>query len=381
MKKVLIISLVLLFFTLLFLGVYNFAFKKDIAETLQETAQTSTENAANAFKKTVDWESEKIYSISEQPVMGPLFDKKNETIFFYSADDGTVWSVDPDGKGRKKISDTVLPNLKDVFWFSGGSKVLTKIEKDGRNYFYEYNHKEGSGADLKSGTDSVAWDYTGAKIFYKYYDEKTKKKSLNISNPDGSNWQHLADIEFKDVSIAPIPLTSTVSYWNSPDAFYETRLQTVSLVGGQPQTIFIGRFGADYLWSPDGTQALVSSLAEKEDKMVSLGILTAEGEYKELNIPTLVSKCVWSFDGRTVFYALPGGIPYDAVMPNDYQSKKFMTEDTFWKMDIATNQKERIVETKEIKDKYDSSNLFLSATQDALYFVNRIDRKLYKIEL
>ena len=78
---------------------------------------------------------------------------------------------------------------------------------------------------------------------------------------------------------------------------------------------------------------------------------------------------------------MPGGIPDSAAMPNDYQDNKFTTNDTFWKMDITTGKKDRVVESGETTGTFDSSNLFLSPTEDALYFTNKIDKKLYKIAL
>jgi hypothetical protein len=373
-KKIFIISLGFLGITLIFLGVYNFAFKKN-TPVVQAPAENTTQ------KPAAQKVPPKITAISSQPVLSPIFDNKNEIIIYYSAKDGTAWSIKADGSGAKQISSTTLPGLVDAIWFSGGNKVLTKFEKGGQTYFYTYNYKEKRGTSLKKGIDVATWDYTGAKIFYKYYDEKTKKRSLNIANPDGSEWQSLTNITFRNISIAAVPLASVVSYWNLPDVSQETLLQTISLAGGQPQTILKGRFGADYLWSPDGKQALVSSLANIDSKMVTLGLVSLDGKYTELNIPTLVSKCVWSSDGKTFFYALPGGIPDGAIMPNDYQNKKFTTKDTFWKVDITTGQKSRLVETKDILSDYDSINLFLSPTQDALYFVNKIDGKLYRIAL
>jgi hypothetical protein len=251
----------------------------------------------------------------------------------------------------------------------------------GQLSFYEYDRQSKKGTLLKNGLDTVVWDNLGAKIFYKYYDAATKKRSLNTANPDGSNWQKLSDVDFRDMSIAPIPSTSAISYWNYPDASQESQLQIIGAIGGQSQTIFRGRYGGDYLWSPDGSQALVSSLGSKDNKMTTLGLVTIGGEYHDLNVPTVVSKCVWSSDGKTIYYALPGGIPDNATMPNDYQANKFTTDDTFWKMDVVTGQKERVIDAGDVSGKYDSSSLFLSATGDALYFINKIDGKLYKIAL
>jgi hypothetical protein len=378
MKKIFIISIALLGVTLFFLGVYNFAFKKN--DPVKTSPQTQTEDTTKTA--IVQKTPEKITAVSDRAVISPVFDKKNEAIIYYSAKDGTVWSIDPDGNTKNQISSTVLTGLKSVAWSYDRSKVLTKIEKTSQASFYEYDYQTKKGTLLKDGLDTVAWDNVGSKIIYKYYDVKTKKRSLNIANPDGSGWQNLVDsVPYREISIAPVPLTSLISYWNSSDASEETQLQTVGLIGGQPETILKGRFGADYLWSPDGKQALVSSLASKDSKMVTLGLVTLDGKYNDLNIPTTVSKCVWSFDGKTLYYALPGGVPDKAVMPNDYQDNKFNTEDTFWKMDIATGQKDRVIGTTEISGKYDSSNLFLSPTQGALYFVNKIDGKLYRIVL
>lgn len=380
MKKVLIISLVLLGITLFFLGVYNFVFKKSTPSSSEPIVQTDPEK--NEQEKIIQKKSEKIMPVSKQPVIGkPIFDKKNETITYYSAKDGTVWSVQADGSKESQIADTELAGLKNVFWANGGEKVITEFKKGNNSSFYFYNHKEKKGFPLKDGLDTIAWDSAGTKIFYKYYEASSNKRTLNISNPDGSEWQNLTELIDRDISIAQIPSTSLLSFWNAPKAQDKTYFKSVNMTGGEPTLILSNRFGADYLWAPNGKQALVSSLANSESKMVTLGLVTSEGSYTELNIPTLVSKCVWSFDSKMIYYALPGGIPTNSIMPDDYQNNKFTTEDTFWKINIETGKKERIIETSEITGEYDSSKLFLSANQGYLYFVNRIDEKIYLIRL
>ena len=368
--KKFILSAALLIIVLFFLGIYNFAFKKDSKTIVQPTPEPVVQKAP-----------EKITAISDQAVISPFFDKKTEIITYYSAKDGTVWQTDANGKNKQQIETVKLEGLKNVLWSPDHQKVLTTFEKSGQTSFYEYDRQNKKGTPLKNGIDIVAWDNLGEKIIYKYYDAAAKKRSLNMANPDGSGWKQLADIDLKKMSLESVPSSSVIAYWNYPDALQESQLQTIGAVGGQPQVIFKGRYGGDYLWSPDGTQALVSSLAIKGAKMTTLGLVAISGEYHDLNIPTIVSKCIWSSDGKTIYYALPGGIPDNAVMPNDYQDGKIATEDTFWKIDLATGQKKRLIDTSDISGKYDSSNLFLSATSNALYFVNKIDGKLYRIGL
>ncbi|KKQ53312.1 MAG: hypothetical protein US70_C0004G0029 [Parcubacteria group bacterium GW2011_GWD2_38_11] len=374
MKKIFIISAVLLVVVLIFLGIYNFAFKKEEPAIIQTTS-VETKNSIVPIKP------EKITSISDGAVIGPIVDKKTEEIKYYDALTGIVWKMDSDGAKKEQITTVKVLGLKNALWSADHNKVLTTIQKEEQNSFYFYDHQAQTGSLLKNGLDTVVWDNLGTKIFYKYFNSISKERTLNISNPDGSDWQKIADITAKNLNIAPVPSTSLISYWNSPNAIEETQLQVISITGGEAKTILSGKYGADYLWSPDGSKAIVSSLPNKDTKTVLLGVVTIDGKYQELNIPTLVSKCAWSLDNKTIYYALPGGIPAGVVMPNDYQENKFNTEDTFWKMDITTGEKERIIETADIKGKYDSSNMFLSATEDALYFVNKIDQKLYRLEL
>lgn len=369
MKKVFIASSILLVFTLIFLSVYNFAFKKtepDVSD--QEKIQEKTKIAE---KTTAE---EKVVTLSNEVMISPALDSKNNLIMYFKKD-GTIWRMDLDGKGKQQIAATEQTDIDNVLWSPNKNKVLIMIKKENQTSFFEYDIQTKKGVQLKNGLDAAVWDNMGTKIFYKYYDSKTQERSLNISNSDGSGWQKLANVEFKNISIASIPLTSTVSYWNYPNANEETKLVTVGFSGGEPQVLMKEKYGADYLWSPNGKQALVSALPDKDNKMTTLGLINLKGEFNNLGVPTFVSKCVWSADSKTVYYALPGDIPDSAVMPNDYQDKKFFSDDTFWKIDTVTDKKERIIETSKISGKHDSANLFVSPGENALYFINRVDGK------
>lgn len=375
-KKIFIISIILLGIALLFLGVYNFVFKKDsVGNNSNISPNEELKNNSSARK-----EKSAIVKISEDQVLRAVLARDSEKIKYY-ATDGTVWEIGVDGNGKKQISSDKLSGLQNALWSPDGTKVITSFSKEGASEFFTYDYQTKKAFKLKSNLDSVIWDNIGAKIIYKYYDQKSGERTLNVANPDGGDWKKLADLSFKNLSASPVPQTSLISFWNTPSASEESLLQSVGTSGGDVQKIFSGRFGADYLWSPDGSSALVSSLSEKNGKFFTLGVIDRSGTYRDLNVPTMASKCVWSADKRTVYYALPGSIPENSVIPDEYMAKKFFTTDTFWKIDISTGKKERLAELADIDGQYDATKLFLSSGESALIFMNRVDGKLYKIEL
>lgn len=382
MKKIFIISASLLLITLIFLGVYNFVFNQNKIKTSDiiknEVGKTEELFSKNNLKKEI--EKKGIAPISDIAALGLAV--KKDKIVYYSTENGTIWESETDGMNKRQIESKELSGIKSVEWSQDRKQSLVGFTKDQKTVFSKRDIEKQIENELKEGTDFVVWDSVGARIIYKYYDFKTKKRSLNIANSDGSNWLKLADIDFVKIDIAQIPQTSLVSFWNYPDSKEESKLQTVSAIGGTVAVVFSGKFGADYLWSNDGKKALVSSADKNGAKKITTGIFSlSDQKYQEIGIPTVVQKAVWSRDGKMIYYALPGGIPDGAILPEDYLQKKFMTSDTFWKVDIETGEKTRIVEPQANEESFDAQELVLTSSEDALLFINRVDNKVYRINL
>jgi hypothetical protein len=382
-KKIFIISAIALGIVLIFLGVYNFVFRSANSESNKMPGPAANILPGNSSQNGEKLKSdEKIYLAIDDAVLSPSLNQKTEVIRYYSLNNKGFFSFDAANKTKSKINGEEVSGLKNIIWSSSGEKAILKINKDGKDSLTLYNLDDQTKKELKGGVDNVVWANLGDKIIYKYFDSRSQKKSVNIANPDGSNWSKLADVTWRNVSLAQIPNSSLISFWNFPNAFEDTTLEIVGISGGEIKKIFSGRFGADYLWSPDGGKVLISSSDSKGGSKMFLGIANKNGgEYQNLNAPTLVSKCAWDKDNVNVYCALPNSIPEGSVMPNDYQENKFTTVDTFWKINVTNGKKERVAELNDIKNDYDATGLFLSSGEDILFFVNRIDGKLYGIDL
>ncbi len=374
-KKIFLTSTIVLIVLLLFWGIYNLSFNRPAAPT--QSSQSSSQTTTTVQNAPL------VAAISDEAVLAPTLSSDGEHIEYYSKKTGETYEINFDGSDKQTISNKELPGLANVLWSPDASKVITEFYKaNGQPQFYYFNYTTNSAIPLKSNLDTIAWK-DNSKIFYKYYDPQTQERTLNIANPDGSDWTKIADLNFKDVIIAPIPKTGLLSFWNTPDANVLSTLYSTPVISGDINTVFTGKYGADYLWSPDGSSVLVSHTDQQGGSRIVLAVIDGDGNnYTNLNSATFVQKCVWSLDDKTIYCAVPDSLPSNAVLPNDYLDGKMTTTDSFWKIDTSTGNKTIIAGPNQLDGKkFDASNLFLNLNESSLFFVNKLDGKLYKINL
>lgn len=387
LKKLFFFSLFIFFLSLLFWGVYNLSFKKDSNSSLSKEQEKSLvskkdEEEDASLKVTPPPILEKISAISDEPVIAPVISTNSSSIKYFSKNTGEAFKIDFDGTAKNSLSSK-NPGLIKASWSIEKDKAILKIKNpDGSPSSYFYDFANGEKFELNKNIEDVAWQTNANRIFYTYFDPASKKRTLNVSDPDGKNWINLINVPYEKVSFYQVPKSGALSFWNSGDAYNQTIFQSVPMTGGSIKDIDRIGFGNDYLWDFSGNNFLVSHSDAKGGYKIELGIANYNGgEFRNLGIPTFVSKCAWSKNGKIVYYALPGEIPDNTVLPNEYKEGKFNTADTFWKIDIETGEKTRLLETKEIKEKYDVSRMFLSPDESFLFFVNKINEKLYRLAL
>lgn len=377
LKKIFFLSLFVLIISLLFWGIYNLSFKSKSTPA----STKNTDSGKNTSAATNTSATEKIALVSKEAVVAPVLSADKNSIDYLSQKSGQSFQIDFYGNMQKTLSTENISGLVEAVWSPDRSKVVIKA-KNQNNSFSMLDLAAKTSTPLKSNLDQASWQLNANRILYKFYDPKTKERTLNVSDPDGSNWLKISDIPYQKLSVAQIPRTGLISFWNTGDAYDQTNFQSMSILGGDAKILNTKSFGADYLWNSSGDWVLVSHTDAKGGSKMELGVMNAQGgEYKNLEIPTFVTKCTWSQDGKTVYYALPGGIPDNSVLPNDYKDNRFQTTDTFWKVDVAKGKKTRLVEIGDIKGQYDASQMFLNKTESLLFFVNKLDGKIYKIAL
>lgn len=385
MKKFFIITAVLFGVLLLFFLIYNFLFKDNpFNGKVSNIAVIPNESKVPALKQTDAMKNQKIALFTESESVAPFFDVEDRALFYLAPDEKSLKEIFlATGLPKTVVNFSFVP--KDIVWSPDGGKALVK-KNDTEWALFVRQGTEGSSEPtvslLKPGIESPTWTSLGDRIVYKYFDTTTKKRTLNIASPDGSDWRMIGETPFQFLEMRPVPKSSMVAVWNRGNAFERTSLKTLPIVGGDMKEIFSANYGADYLFSPNGTRILVSNSIEKGNSSISLALLNDQGGgYTNLFVPSLVGKAVWSKNSRFIYYALPGSIPEGSILPNDYYRKPILTTDTFWKVDVETGEKSRVVDPNDIDQSYDAENLVLDADETMLFFHNRHDGKIYRINL
>lgn len=377
-KKIFYFSLSFLILVLIFLGAYNFAFKNNINDPVADPDKKSEEKDENDKFVLAD----SVENVLNESVLGAVLGS-DQTLYYYSFDDQSLKKATSEGKNKTVLMSNLPGEATRILWSAKKDKVLLLLKQSGGGtLWYSANLGNKSLTPLKGEISRLAWDNLGEKLFYQYTDPATKKRTLNMAAHDGSDWKKLADIGASDFFLSSVPQSSTVSFWPRPDANQATAVEIINTSGEERRALFAPLFGGDALWSPNGESLLVSGSDGVAGQGFSLRVWSEKsGALKNLGIPTLISKTTWSRDNRTLFYALPGALPEGAVLPNDYFGKPLYTKDTFWKVDIATGKKTRLLELKESTETLDSSDLSLSENEEYLYFTDRVSKRLYRIEL
>ncbi|MEK9151205.1 MAG: hypothetical protein AAB547_01070 [Patescibacteria group bacterium] len=377
MKKTFYISIGLLVLVFIFLAAYNFAFRNNINDPVADPEKKLISQGADVKTTPIITD---IQNFINEDILGAAV-SEDGTLYYYSLDEQALKKASLEGKDKTVLLNNLPGSPLRVIWSPKKDRVLLFLKQNsGQSLWHSADIPTKTLVPLKTEMSRLAWDDIGDKIFYQYTDQKSGERSLNVANADGSGWKKLVFL-YRDSFIAPIPRSASVSFWGKPNALEKTYFETVSPTGENRRVLFSEKFGADYLWSPSGEKVLISTSEEKGGQNVILNVMNESGgEFQNLSVPTFISKTVWSKDSKTVFYALPGALPESALLPNDYFDKPLHTKDTFWKVDTETGKKTRLADLQEVTQNFDSTDLFLSQEEDALFFTDRVTHRLYRID-
>jgi hypothetical protein len=376
MKKVFIISSVLFFLVGSFYLAYNFLLKDNGANNKNDNIVQIIEDSMEGAEVKSEKKLKPLAKIIDTETLAISIDKKEGKLLYYNLESKGFWWASFDGSFKKKISNDDLVDLKEINWSENGEKALLKMADS--YYLYTFEERE----KMIKKSKALSWLNFGEEIVYVFDDLKNGKKTINVANLDGTNWKELSEIKNDNLIMQSVPRSSKTAFWIKPDAFLESDMTVVSAGGMGLEKKGDLKYGVDYLWSPEGDRFLRSYVSEKGGNNLILESCEARDiKCTNLGFPTIASKCAWFNDGKNIACAQIKNLAVAKVMPNDYMEKKIISDDLFWKINIEEGKREKLVEEKDMEESVDATNLIFSPKNDFLFFINRKDNKLFRVEI
>jgi len=388
-KKILIIASVLLALSLATLLVYNFFFKAPTGTAPRETGVGALPSGSAGkgsggsslpgdTNGTQGQAALKIRPVSKEPVLSPTIGANGQTVKYYTLSNGNIFESDFLGGNLKKISSVTLNGLLKALWSPDKNGVIGVFSDNNKikKYFYNYINNQSSLLNEKIGY--VAFSPDSKKISYQFIDNQSGQNNISTANPDGSNYKTIFKTRLDNL-IVEWPVKEKISLRQPPSGLAQGILYAINSETGDFTKVLSDIFGLSAKWSPKADKILYSSTDDR-GKNPKLTLSDSTGaNFKNLKLAGLADKCVWGKDDRTIFCALPQEISENAVWPDDYYKGLVILEDDFYKINLETDTKTKILGSSD-QGSYDAQELFLSPKEDYLFFVNKRDGLLYSIK-
>jgi hypothetical protein len=383
-KKILIIIIILLVLVLAGLLVYYFFFKKPITPTGPEGKLPQTEEEKEKAKKEEEKKLRpvlKVKAISNEPVLSPTTTADKNQVIYYARSNGNIWQSDFDGTNINKVSDANLENLVLVLWSPNKDTTITVFEDALGNvskYLYELQNKKTT--QLNKYTNYVVWSPGGEKIAYQYQNDFIGENTLSVSNPDGSNYKIILKTRIKNLKL-DWPKGDELFFQEKPSGIVTSSIYSLNTKTETFNKVSSDTYGLSVKWSPDGSKMLYSKTAVGGKNPGLYVVNRNMAEPKTVGVATLVEKCTWSQDIRYVYCAVPKNITEAEVLPDDFYKGTFASNDDFYKINLETGEKTKLLEDSQLIETYDANDVFLSPNENYFFFVNKVNGLLYSIKL
>ena len=382
LKTVLITLVVVLIIGLIGFLVYNFFIKKPGDEyPLGEFPEGEESEFIPPEDELVPEAELKIKAISQEAVFSPTLTSDRTGVIYYTRANGNIWQSDFDGSNLTQVSDSVLENLIKVVWSTDKKGAITIFQDPlGKISKYFYSHETEKALPLNKYIDYIAWSPDAAKIAYQYQNEFTDENNINTSNPDGSSPSTIIRTRIKNL-VVEWPKGGEIFLREKPSGLVQSSLYSLSPLTKAFTKVISNIYGFSIKWSIEGNKLLYSKTNSNGKDIVILIANRNGSDQKTTKVSTLAEKCVWSQDPRIIFCAVPKNINDARILPDDFYKGTFLADDNFWKINIETGEKIKILEDWDMPETYDAVDLFLSPQESYLLFINKVNGLLYSIEL
>jgi len=386
MKKLLAVLITLFVAALSALLVYNFIivpYQQDMNRAAPDPSQLDQDNQEKQDDQNDQVNQDKnylnkVFAISDREVIGATISEDKSHVIYYQKDTGFVKQARLDGSGLEVISSFEIDGLNSVIWSSDKSKVVcSKINNSGKEQ-YVYDYSVSKAFPLSSGFRNIVFSNNGQRIAYNYVNSANQTSSISVADADGENWKTVLDVRINNPIIQWVD-SYKLAVYEHPSFESSSSILIIDIGDAHLDRILAGSRGLSAKFSPDGDKLLYNS-SDSDGGDFQIAFFDRKSKQKtEVELKTFIEKCVWSKNNKDVYCAVLERLP-SGDLPDVFYEKTTTTKDYFVKINAETGV-ETVIIPKITSLNVDAREMFLSTTEDYLYFVNYVDGRLYGIDL
>lgn len=301
---------------------------------------------------------------------------------------GVIYQTFADKIFERKFSSTMVPMVYEVYFGNkGGSVVMRYLKTDNKTIqtFVGALPKEYLGAD-STGTDEIKGSFLPDNISNVNISPDTMRIFYLFNSADSAIGTTAGTLGDQKTQVFDSPYTEWLSGWpnskiitltTKPSANVPGYMYVVNPDKKDFNKVLGGINGLTTLASPDGKLVLYS------DNTLSLNIYHTDTKNSEtLGVKTLPEKCVWSSGSDTLYCAVPK-TPILGLYPDQWYQGEISFSDEIWKINVTTGTTTMSIDLNGFSggEDIDGTKLSLDDGENYLFFVNKKDSFLWKLDL
>ncbi|MFY9493024.1 MAG: hypothetical protein WAP55_00855 [Minisyncoccia bacterium] len=370
-KKILIVLAAILSIVFIGLLVYYFFFKKiALPPAAPPEDLLGGEVVAPA-------EKERLVAITQETVLGAAVvsdAESTEQKITYVAWDGVINQIDFNGGNKNKIGLVAVERIGAAAVSPNGRLIAVKYAlTSGQNRYLVYDTQNKSLKALPTNTIGLSLSPLGDELAILSPEGNTFK--ITTAKSDLSGAKNITATKIPDL-VLDWYSENSVALKTKPSGLAWGLLYNLDLKTKKISRIAGNVYGLTSLFSPSGKKVLISETEEDGFDLKLRSINLEKNTQSAINEFALPEKCVWSQDDRTLLCSIIK-TSNDYIMPDDYYKRKIKSDgEEIIRINLDTGQKQKMIEGV-----FDAANMFLAPDESYLFFINKIDGRLYRLTL
>jgi|GEM_PF-3085051 len=343
----------------------------------------------------------KINLIVDKLVAGPVITAENK-IRFFSKEDGKYYETDFNGQNTKSPLNHTYNNIVDAEWNNEGTIALVTTT-DASSTSKKWGVLDLSGSqqlnvevDQSGGSKVLSVklaQYDPGKYFYQRINPVLNSSKILLADYLSPNYDitEIMPSSHTELRLGQ-PKKDTVAYYHPPSGIAESSLYYFDTTTKEIRKVLSDIFGLSVAWSPQG-QYFAYSSTNVDGYELALRMGDDSGRTIDMRadlgpVTTMPEKCVFTASGTRLYCSVwVGEIGPNYVMPDDFYKDRVSVDESIYMFQVPSGRDMRAgdlaeenPETKKMK-KYHANKILIDPSERFIFFVNKEDGYLYRMDL